>query len=249
MRSARRLFLIFLMIGVTACAGRAEKESAPDPSAVVPVAPGAPEPRLNSRELTEEAIADLQNGRSESAREHLVASLELNPNARVAKRLLDQLDADPKTYFSDKSFRYEVEAGDTLAAIADEYLGDWLSFPILARYNGLQNPARIEPGQMLTIPVPKEAPNANRTVAVSSKGLLATPVVATEVDIVEEELVNEEVNEEVKEEVVDVEEVNETLEQAPPAVGEEVSDDEGSLAAELRAIADEEEAYQPEASN
>ena len=47
---------------------------------------------------------------------------------------------------------YTVKAGDTLSKIAKEFYGDATKYPIIAEYNGLEDPSRISIGQVLRIP-------------------------------------------------------------------------------------------------
>jgi len=47
---------------------------------------------------------------------------------------------------------YTVKAGDTLGKIAKEFYGDATKYPIIAEYNGLEDPSRIFIGQVLRIP-------------------------------------------------------------------------------------------------
>ncbi len=47
---------------------------------------------------------------------------------------------------------YTVKAGDTLSKIAKEFYGDPTKYPIIAEYNGLEDPSLIVIGQVLRIP-------------------------------------------------------------------------------------------------
>ena len=57
-----------------------------------------------------------------------------------------------------------VERGDTLAAIAERTLGDAALWPLLYRANRdrIKDPARVYPGQVLTVPPLDEARKAVR---------------------------------------------------------------------------------------
>jgi nucleoid-associated protein YgaU len=57
-----------------------------------------------------------------------------------------------------------VERGDTLAKIAERTLGDAALWPLLYRANRdrIKDPARVYPGQELTVPRPGDAPEAPR---------------------------------------------------------------------------------------
>jgi LysM repeat protein len=47
---------------------------------------------------------------------------------------------------------YTVKAGDTLSKIAKEFYGDATQYPVIAEFNGLEDPSRIFIGQVLRIP-------------------------------------------------------------------------------------------------
>ena len=47
---------------------------------------------------------------------------------------------------------YTVVRGDTLFGIAQRFYGDGMKFPIIAQANGISDPDRIFPGQVLRIP-------------------------------------------------------------------------------------------------
>jgi len=57
-----------------------------------------------------------------------------------------------------------VERGDTLAKIAERTLGDAALWPVLYRANRdrIKDPARVYPGQELTVPSPGDAPRPPR---------------------------------------------------------------------------------------
>jgi nucleoid-associated protein YgaU len=58
-----------------------------------------------------------------------------------------------------------VERGDTLAKIAERTLGDPALWPLLYRANRdrIKDPARVYPGQELTVPAVDAAPEAPRS--------------------------------------------------------------------------------------
>ena len=47
---------------------------------------------------------------------------------------------------------YIVKEGDTLGKIAEKFYGNAAYYEYLALYNGMENPALIFPGQIITIP-------------------------------------------------------------------------------------------------
>ena len=57
-----------------------------------------------------------------------------------------------------------VEPGDSLSKIAERTLGDGALWPLLYRANRdrIKDPARVYPGQQLSVPVPGDVPRAPR---------------------------------------------------------------------------------------
>jgi LysM repeat protein len=47
---------------------------------------------------------------------------------------------------------HRVDHGDTLFGIAQKFYGDGMKFPIIAQANGIRDPDKIFPGQVLQIP-------------------------------------------------------------------------------------------------
>lgn len=127
------------------------------PSAVaapVPTTPtsAASEPRLTASEYLARGIERLQVGDETSARADLERVLELRPRNRMARSLIEQMDADPEATFGDESFAYTVQSGDTLSFLAQRFLDDPLEFYLLARYNRIENPSLLRVGQTVRIP-------------------------------------------------------------------------------------------------
>jgi len=68
----------------------------------------------------------------------------------LVERRLQRADAQQE--LGSASFAYTVQPGDTLAKIAQTYLGDRYRFYILAKYNSIANPSRLLGGQVIRIP-------------------------------------------------------------------------------------------------
>lgn len=113
---------------------------------------------LTPRERLRKAISLLEQGEAEHARVELEAYKLAVSKSRVADHLLWQIDADPLAHFGKTNFDYTLKPGDSLSIVARDYLGDRLSFYILARYNGLDKPGQVKVGQ--TIKVPGVQPSA-----------------------------------------------------------------------------------------
>ncbi|HEX2559633.1 LysM domain-containing protein [Phenylobacterium sp.] len=143
----RALLLSALAAGSLAACAQTPKDSpiavaAPTAQAV----PGTPAER-------ERAALDLMNqGRVEEARKVLDAMLADDADNAVARRLIVQLDADPKALITGKAQPYTVGPGETLSMLAGRFLGDPLLFYALAKYNGFAAPSHVQPGHVIQVP-------------------------------------------------------------------------------------------------
>jgi tetratricopeptide (TPR) repeat protein len=131
--------------------------TAPPPEPVKPAPP--PEPQLSpaqakaqAQKLTIEAITQLQNGDEAGAQKSLEDALKLDPVSDLAKKLMDQIKADPQKELGATFFRYTVQRDDSLSKIAQQYLGDRYKFHILAKYNDIANPSKLAAGQVIKVP-------------------------------------------------------------------------------------------------
>jgi LysM repeat protein len=100
-----------------------------------------------------EAIAQLlDRGEIKPASKRLTAALKrdpLNPSLLV---LQQGLVGDAQTDLGPSNYPYMVAPGDKMADLAERFLGNRLKSYQLARYNGLANPAKLVPGQVIRIP-------------------------------------------------------------------------------------------------
>jgi tetratricopeptide (TPR) repeat protein len=153
-----------------ALAGCAAPEPAPAPApapppppvvvAPEPVKPAPPpEPQLTpaqakqqAQKLTIEAIAQLQNGEVAAAQKMLDQAQTLDPANDLAKKMQDQIRADPQKELGAVFFRYTVQRDDSLSKIAQTYMGDRFKFHILAKYNDIANPSKLAAGQVIKVP-------------------------------------------------------------------------------------------------
>jgi tetratricopeptide (TPR) repeat protein len=132
--------------------------AAPEPpKPVAPPPPPVPEPstpqtRAHAQKLVLEAVEKLQNGDEPAARTILEQALTLDSANDLAKKLLDQIKADPQKELGAVFFRYTVQRDDSLSKLAAQYLGDRFRFHILAKYNEIPNPSRLAAGQVIKIP-------------------------------------------------------------------------------------------------
>ena len=137
---------------------------APAPPPVVaapePVKPAPPpEPQLTpaqakqqAQKLTIEAIAQLQNGEVAAAQKMLDQAQALDPANDLAKKMQEQIRADPQKELGTVFFRYTVQRDDSLSKIAQTYMGDRFKFHILAKYNDIANPSKLAAGQVIKVP-------------------------------------------------------------------------------------------------
>ena len=126
------------------------------PAAPPPVAPmmalPTPTPGIAARERFQLAINALQQGDSQRADVELKAYLAEVPNSNPAKNLLAQIETPLDMLYPAESFNVQLQPNETLSSLAGLYLGDVLAFYGLARYNMIQNPARVSVGQTIRIP-------------------------------------------------------------------------------------------------
>jgi LysM repeat protein len=153
-------------LAATIAAGCASPPPAPPPKpaepAVVQQAPPPPAPvepvlspaeaKAQAQKLAIDAIDLLQNGNEADARGMLEKATTLDPSNDLARKLLDQVNADAQKELGSTYFRYTVQRDDSLSKIAQTYLGDKFKFYILAKYNDIANPSRLAAGQVIKIP-------------------------------------------------------------------------------------------------
>lgn len=143
-----------LALFLSACAS-APKPVGETPSASPSTASpaGAPTERLNK------AIGLLTQGKAAEARVELLRVLQMQPANDTARKLMTEIDADPKTLLGAKAYPYRARPGDTASTLAERLLGDPLMFYALARYNGIDPPSQALDGRTVMIPgEPKVAP-------------------------------------------------------------------------------------------
>ena len=93
----------------------------------------------------------MQNGDEASARRTLEQVQTIEPNNDLARKLMDQIKADPQKELGAVFFRYTVQRDDSLSKLAQQYMGDRFRFHILAKYNDIANPSRLAAGQVIKI--------------------------------------------------------------------------------------------------
>jgi LysM repeat protein len=163
---------------LVACAAEPPKPApvAPAPAPVVapeppkPAAPPVPDlspaqAKAQAQKLAIDAVTQLQNGDEASATRTLEQALALDSNNDLAKKLMEQIKADPQKELGAVFFRYTVQRDDSLSKIAQQYLGDRFRFHILAKYNDISNPSKLAAGQVIKVPGKAPPPTAARPAA------------------------------------------------------------------------------------
>ncbi len=106
------------------------------------------------------AMNALQVGQEATAKAELGSVLRQDPENKIARSLLAQIQTDPAKYFSGPdSFSYTLQPGDTLTGIAQRFLDEPLKFYILARFNGITDLSRLVPGRVIKVPGKKPGGN------------------------------------------------------------------------------------------
>jgi hypothetical protein len=109
-------------------------------------------PELTPRERVRVAIELLGEGDERGAEAELQAALRADASANAARRLLDQINGDPRELLRGEARSYTVRQGETMSVLAERFQGDALLFYALARFNDLEAPNEVAEGQVLMIP-------------------------------------------------------------------------------------------------
>jgi hypothetical protein len=140
------MFVLVAALSTGACKSGSEKVAS------VSAAPVAPADRWAGREGVKDAIALLNAGDAIGARKRIIAVLTANPGDGIARKLIDQIDKDPKLLLGAQNFRYVVREGDSFSSLAQQFLGDPMMFYALARYNDFVIPVHPPIGRSILIP-------------------------------------------------------------------------------------------------
>jgi len=137
-----------------AAPAQAAQPAVADVRPAVHAAPEIPpaEARPMAAKMALQAVDQLQVGDEAAAKATIEQALKLDPANDLAKKLLDQINADAQRELGAVFFRYTVQPADTLSKLAQQYMGDRFRFWILAKYNDIGNPSRLGAGQVIKIP-------------------------------------------------------------------------------------------------
>lgn len=164
--------MVALVVAVTvaACASgpKAEKPPVPQVQSEPPPPPPPPPPPTKEektqaeRLVVKDAVNALQNGDEAGARVILERAQRMDPTNELARKLMDQINADAQRELGPVFFNYTVQRDDSISKLAQQYLGDKYRFYILAKYNNIANPSKLASGQTIRIPgaKPKTPPPA-----------------------------------------------------------------------------------------
>ena len=97
-------------------------------------------------------VLQLQAGETANGKKLLEQALALDSNNDLARLMMRQITADPVAELGTTNFNYTIQRDDTLAKLAQRFLNDRHLFYILARYNDITHPNRIQLGQVIKIP-------------------------------------------------------------------------------------------------
>lgn len=166
------LLAVLLTLALAACAqapkGAPGTTTSPARGGVSPAAPVAT-PGLSARERLNRAVELLGTGQGVLARAELLAVLAEQPGNAMARKLLDQIDREPRELLGEKNYVYKVRPGDSMSSLADRLMGDSLMFYGLARYNGIADPSQMSIGQTLLIPgIPRKVVPAKPAAATAA---------------------------------------------------------------------------------
>lgn len=153
--TALAVFTTFTMVGMlSGCV-----ETPPtEPEAQAPVVVALP--GLSPSERLRRGLEMLEDGDEATARAELVAYVRASNNSRTGRSLLRQIDMSPQEYFPTEFREVILRKDQSLSNIAKTYLGSALQFHALAKYNGIKQPKRMFPGQIVKVPLTEAATNA-----------------------------------------------------------------------------------------
>ena len=169
--------LPLIAVCLLACAACSHMPSLAGLSGAVVATPG-----LSARDRMNLAVESLEAGHRERAKVELEAILAESPGDNTARRLLSQIDGDPRAMLGERHHPYTVQTGDTMTTLAERFLGDPLMFYALSRYNGIDAPNQMQVGATLMIPESRRARPAMTASTPRSTPAPAAPAAVTRID-------------------------------------------------------------------
>lgn len=143
-----------MLAAVVLASGCVENPSGPtgDSASRAVVAPTAL-PGLSTQDRLRRALGLLEDGDEATARAELVAYMRDSSNSYTGRSLLRQIDTPPAEYFPAEYREVILRKGQSLSNIAKDYLGSAVKFHALAKYNAIERPKRMFPGQIVKVPL------------------------------------------------------------------------------------------------
>ncbi len=133
------------------------------------------QPGLTPRQRFAKALQFLATGKASEARAELHAYLKAIPQSSSAEDLLRQINTPGNLYFPEQSFDVQLTSGQSLSTLAHQYLGSTLKFYALAKYNGIDDPSRVNIGQTIKIPHTKQASNVRQNLLANKQAADSQP--------------------------------------------------------------------------
>lgn len=150
------LMLTIALLGV----GCAEIPTVQPETEAAAIAPPTALPGLSPTERLRRGLQLLEDGDEATGRVELVAYMQNSRRSAIGRSLLRQIDTPPEEYFPAEFREVILRKGQSLSNIAETYLGNAIEFHALAKYNGIERPKRMFPGQIVKVPLTDEAEKA-----------------------------------------------------------------------------------------
>ncbi|MFT4768474.1 MAG: tetratricopeptide (TPR) repeat protein [Glaciecola sp.] len=117
-------------------------------------------PGLSASERLRRSLELLEDGDEVTARVELVAYMREAKNSPTGRSLLSQIDTPSEEYFPAEFREVILRKDQSLSNIAKTYLGSAVQFHALAKYNAIERPKRMFPGQIVKVPLTDQAVSA-----------------------------------------------------------------------------------------
>ena len=124
---------------------------------------------LTSRQRMLKSIQQLEVGNADVASVELNEYLTSTPDSSRARHLLKQINTPANEFYPAEFFIVELAFGQSISTLAQHYLGNALEFYALAKYNGIENPSRINTGSKIKIPLTANAKSVREKDAQSAQ--------------------------------------------------------------------------------
>ncbi|RLA45395.1 MAG: hypothetical protein DRR06_07450 [Gammaproteobacteria bacterium] len=159
MRAGKKTLIFVALPVLVACQSVPVEQPArqEQPSVGVDESAFLAEPGLTDQQRLHKAIQLLGLGSESQAEAELQAYLSNVPDSKIARDLLRQINTPLNELYPQEFVEIALENGQSLSTIAQLYLGDALQFYALARYNEIEQPDKTVVGQVVRVPMTKQA--------------------------------------------------------------------------------------------